>query len=231
MNEPLDDFRNLKTWLTRACQNAEDETKGRLPIRSEIRAIFKSIARMIARTNFHSHRIWKALVRGAEQEGKIGSRTVGQRKGEVLIPGRSRMTRECHVRFLREGCDTTTYQARRAVHGAASLLTWSMHIALSRRLAPILDLPISKKIPGSICSLVPFSSFFVIQRQKVDVRHYSGWILQLLQMNPHPLILDISLGMQSILFDLVPYVDSWKSKVELDGLSRSALLQPRSSSA
>jgi hypothetical protein len=25
---------------------------------------------------------------------------VGQRKGEVLIPGRSRMTRECHVRFL-----------------------------------------------------------------------------------------------------------------------------------
>ncbi|KAL0302646.1 UNVERIFIED_CONTAM: putative DNA-directed RNA polymerase [Sesamum calycinum] len=114
MNEPLDDFRNLKTWLTRACQNAEDETKGRLPIRN---------------------RIWKALVRGAEQEGKIGSRTVGQRKGEVLIPGRSRMTRECHVRFLREGCDTTTYQARRAVHGAASLLTWSMHIALSRRLA------------------------------------------------------------------------------------------------
>ncbi|KAJ6859815.1 hypothetical protein NC651_036196 [Populus alba x Populus x berolinensis] len=35
----------------------------------------------------------------------------------------------------RKGCDTTTYQARRAVHGAASLLTWSMHIALSRRLA------------------------------------------------------------------------------------------------
>lgn len=60
---------------------------------------------------------------------------VGQRKGEVLIPGRSRMTRECHVRFLREGCDTTTYQARRAVHGAASLLAWSMHIALFRRLA------------------------------------------------------------------------------------------------
>ncbi|KAL0292725.1 UNVERIFIED_CONTAM: hypothetical protein Sradi_6931500 [Sesamum radiatum] len=41
MNEPLDDFRNLKTWLTRACQNAEDETKGRLPIRSEIRAILQ----------------------------------------------------------------------------------------------------------------------------------------------------------------------------------------------
>ncbi|KAL0386725.1 UNVERIFIED_CONTAM: hypothetical protein Slati_4550800 [Sesamum latifolium] len=40
-NAPLDDFRNLKTWLTRACQNAEDETKGRLPIRSEIRAIIQ----------------------------------------------------------------------------------------------------------------------------------------------------------------------------------------------
>lgn len=25
---------------------------------------------------------------------------VGQRKGKVLLPGRSRMTRECHVRFL-----------------------------------------------------------------------------------------------------------------------------------
>lgn len=40
-NAPLDDFRNLKTWLTRACQNAPDETKGRLPIRSEIRAIIQ----------------------------------------------------------------------------------------------------------------------------------------------------------------------------------------------
>jgi len=56
-------------------------------------------------------------------------------KGGALIPGRSRMRRESHVRFLWEGCDTTTYQARRAVHGAASLLTRSMHIALSRRLA------------------------------------------------------------------------------------------------
>ncbi|KAK4412228.1 hypothetical protein Salat_2964100 [Sesamum alatum] len=40
-NAPLDDFINLKTWLTRACQNAEDETKGRLRIRSEIRAIIQ----------------------------------------------------------------------------------------------------------------------------------------------------------------------------------------------
>lgn len=38
---PLTDFRNLKTWLTRACQNAEDETKGRMSIRSEIRAIIQ----------------------------------------------------------------------------------------------------------------------------------------------------------------------------------------------
>lgn len=37
----LNDFRNLKTWLTRACQNAEDETKGRMSIRSEIRAIIQ----------------------------------------------------------------------------------------------------------------------------------------------------------------------------------------------
>ena len=40
-NAPLNDFRNLKTWLTRACQNAEDETKGRMSIRSEIRAIIQ----------------------------------------------------------------------------------------------------------------------------------------------------------------------------------------------
>lgn len=33
-NAPLNDFRNLKTWLTRACKNAEDETKGRMSIRS-----------------------------------------------------------------------------------------------------------------------------------------------------------------------------------------------------
>lgn len=34
-------FKNLKRWLTRACQNAEDETKGRMSIRSEIRAIIQ----------------------------------------------------------------------------------------------------------------------------------------------------------------------------------------------
>ena len=66
----------------------------------------------------------------------MGSRTRwSKERGGVQIPGRSRMRRESHVRFLWEGCDTTTYQARRAVHGAASLLTRSMHIALSRRLA------------------------------------------------------------------------------------------------
>lgn len=100
-NAPLDDFRNLKTWLTRACQNAPDETKGRLPIRSEIRAIIQEYSQNDSENSLSfPDRIWKALVRGAEQEGKIGSRTVGQRKGKVLIPGRSRMTRECHVRFL-----------------------------------------------------------------------------------------------------------------------------------
>lgn len=31
---PLPNFRHIKTWLTRACQNAEDETKGRMAIRS-----------------------------------------------------------------------------------------------------------------------------------------------------------------------------------------------------
>ncbi|KAL6513795.1 hypothetical protein OROMI_034522 [Orobanche minor] len=31
----------LKTWLTRACQNAEDATQGSLPIRSEIRTIIE----------------------------------------------------------------------------------------------------------------------------------------------------------------------------------------------
>lgn len=34
-------FKNIKTWLTRACQNAEDETLGRMSIRSEIRAIIQ----------------------------------------------------------------------------------------------------------------------------------------------------------------------------------------------
>lgn len=53
-NTPLPDCRNLKTWLTRTCQNAKDETKGRMAIRSQIRAIIKSIAKMIARTHFHS---------------------------------------------------------------------------------------------------------------------------------------------------------------------------------
>lgn len=34
-------FTMLKTWLTRACQNAEDGTQGSLPIRSEIRSIIE----------------------------------------------------------------------------------------------------------------------------------------------------------------------------------------------
>ncbi|KAL2934618.1 Endochitinase 2 [Bienertia sinuspersici] len=54
------------------------------------------------------------------------------------------------------GCDTTTYQARRAVHGAASLLTWSMHIAFSRRLAAYPRSSISKRIPGSIWFSIKF---------------------------------------------------------------------------
>lgn len=33
------DLQYLKTWLTRACQNAEDEMSGRMNIRSEIRDI------------------------------------------------------------------------------------------------------------------------------------------------------------------------------------------------
>jgi len=37
-----------------------------------------------------------------QENGKVGSRTrwSKERKGEVLLPGRSRMTRESHVRFL-----------------------------------------------------------------------------------------------------------------------------------
>ena len=34
-------FRNLQIWLTRACQNAKDETKGRMAIRGEIRSIIQ----------------------------------------------------------------------------------------------------------------------------------------------------------------------------------------------
>lgn len=36
-------FTNIKTWLTRACQNAEDETRGRMSIRSEIRTIIQRV--------------------------------------------------------------------------------------------------------------------------------------------------------------------------------------------
>ena len=42
----------------------------------------------------------RSAYRGIEREDRLVRGPVGQRKGEVLIPGRSRMTRECHVRFL-----------------------------------------------------------------------------------------------------------------------------------
>ena len=38
--------------------------------------------------------------KGREREERLVRGPVGQRRGEILIPGRSRMTRECHVRFL-----------------------------------------------------------------------------------------------------------------------------------
>jgi hypothetical protein len=65
-----------------------------------------------------------------------------------LIPGRSRMTRESHVRFLLEGCDTTTYQARQAKR-STELHSYSPGLCTGGWL-PVLDLPILQKIPGSI---------------------------------------------------------------------------------
>lgn len=40
-NAEMQKLKFLKTWLTRACKNAEDETKGQMAIRTEIRLIIQ----------------------------------------------------------------------------------------------------------------------------------------------------------------------------------------------
>ena len=46
----------------------------------------------------------RSAYRGIEREDRLVRGPVGQRKGEVLIPGRSRMTRECIL--LNSGSET-----------------------------------------------------------------------------------------------------------------------------
>ena len=41
--EALKNLIGLKTWLTRACQNATDETQGRMSLRTEIGVLIKNL--------------------------------------------------------------------------------------------------------------------------------------------------------------------------------------------
>ncbi|KAK8492022.1 hypothetical protein V6N13_035069 [Hibiscus sabdariffa] len=100
-NAEMEEFRYLKTWLTRACQNAEDETKGRMSIRTEIKLIIqKSVQNDRSFLRFGYEVSFEALDKGAIEilgpyecvmtRGRLpgggGSSVVGKRETRLYEP-------------------------------------------------------------------------------------------------------------------------------------------------